>query len=303
MRPHVKVSPLLLSGHELDATNQIVLGAATMQELHKRLGDTVVVSYGAPKDAPVYVAPIHLTIVGTAALPAVGDPLSGHPSMGTGAIVSPGLEPLVMRKFLASPYRTLNGPKMVFVRFRPGVSNAAGLASLKKADDAGNKALYAVPDDQGKGDGVEPLAVQYPAEIENYRSIGDTPSILALGLAAGASIALGLTLTASVRRRRRELAMLRALGFTGRQLRSTIAWQASVAGVGGVIVGVPLGIVLGRWLWTLFARYINAVPEPTVPVLSLVVVSACALLLVNIVATLPAHSAARVSTAQVLRGE
>jgi hypothetical protein len=303
MATHAKVSPLPLSGHGLDANNQIVLGAATMQQLHKHLGDTVVASYGLAKDAPVYVAPIHLTIVGTAALPAVGDPLSGHPSMGTGAIVSVKLESSVMQKFLASPYPTLNGPKMVFVRFRPGVSNAAGLKSLKKVDAGGNKALYAVPDGQGKGDSVLPLAVQYPAEIENYRSIGDTPSVLAIGLAAGASAALGLTLTASVRRRRRELAMLRALGFTGRQLRSTIAWQASVAGVGGVVVGVPLGIVLGRWLWTLFARYINAVPEPTVPLFAVVVVSVCALLLVNIVAALPARSAARISTAQVLRGE
>jgi len=303
MATHAKVRPLPLSGHGVDATNQIVLGAATMQQLRKRVGDTVVVSYGAPKDAPVYVAPRRLTIVGTAALPAVGDPLSGHPSMGTGAIVSAGLEPPVMEKFLASPYPALNGPRMVFVLFRPGVSNAAGLKSLKKVDAAGNKALYAVPDGQGKGDSVSQLAVQYPAEIENYRSIGDTPSVLALGLAAGASVALGLTLTASVRRRRRELAMLRALGFTGRQLRSTIAWQASVAGLSGVVVGVPLGIVLGRWLWTLFARYINAVPEPTVPLFAVAVVSVCALLLVNIVAALPARSAARISTAQVLRGE
>ena len=303
MRPYTKVAPLLLSGHGVEANKQIVLGPATMQALHKRLGETVTVSYGSPKDYPVYVAPTQLTIVGTAALPAVGSPLSGHPSMGTGAIVSPGLEPTVMAKFLRSPYPTLNGPKMVFVRFRPGVANAVGLESLTSIDKAGNKALYAVPDGLGKGDSVEALPVQYPAEIENYRSIGDTPSVLALGLAAGASVALGLTLTASVRRRRRELAMMRALGFTGRQLRATIAWQASVAGVAGVVVGVPLGIVLGRWLWTLFARYINAVPEPTVPAVTVIVVSVCALILVNIVAALPAHIAARVSTAQVLRGE
>jgi ABC-type antimicrobial peptide transport system permease subunit len=223
--------------------------------------------------------------------------------MGTGAIVAFGLQPKVMAKFLKSPYPALNGPKMVFVRFRSGVSDAVGLQSIKNAVAAGNKALYAVPDGQGKGDSVEPLPVQYPAEIENYRSIGDTPSVLALGLAAGASVALGLTLTASVRRRRRELAMLRALGFTGRQLRATIAWQATVAGVAGVVVGVPLGIVIGRWLWTLFARYINAVPEPTVPAMTVILVSVCALVLVNIVAALPARIAARVSTAQVLRGE
>jgi hypothetical protein len=303
MRPYAKVSPLLLSGHGLQAANQIVLGPATMQALHKRLGETITVSYGSPKDYPVYVPPTQLTIVGTAALPAVGSPLSGHPSMGTGAIVAFGLQPKVMAKFLKSPYPALNGPKMVFVRFRSGVSDAVGLQSIKNAVAAGNKALYAVPDGMGKGDSVEPLPVQYPAEIENYRSIGDTPSVLALGLAAGASVALGLTLTASVRRRRRELAMLRALGFTGRQLRATIAWQATVAGVAGVVVGVPLGIVIGRWLWTLFARYINAVPEPTVPAMTVILVSVCALILVNIVAALPARIAARVSTAQVLRGE
>jgi ABC-type lipoprotein release transport system permease subunit len=302
-RTSAKVLPRLLSGHGLTGKRQIILGPTTMQELHKKLGDTVVISYGSPKSAPVYVAPTKLTIVGTAALPAVGDPLSGHPSMGTGGIVSQAMEPLSMRKYLASPYRTLNGPKMVFVRFRRGVSNAAGLASLKSVEAAGNKALYALPNGIGAGDSIEALPVQYPAEIQNYKSIGDTPSVLALGLAAGASVALGLTLTASVRRRRRDLAMLRALGFTGRQLRATIAWQASVAGVSGVVVGVPLGIVLGRWLWSLFARYIGAVPEPTVPVVIVVLVSLCALLLVNIVAALPARFAARVSTAQVLRGE
>jgi ABC-type lipoprotein release transport system permease subunit len=45
------------------------------------------------------------------------------------------------------------------------------------------------------------------------------------------------------------------------------------------------------------------VPAPTVPVLSVVVVALGALVLVNIVATLPGRSAARTSTAEVLRGE
>jgi ABC-type lipoprotein release transport system permease subunit len=114
---------------------------------------------------------------------------------------------------------------------------------------------------------------------------------------------LGLTLLASVRRRRRELAMLRALGFSRRQLRSTIFWQATVAGSSGVVLGVPLGIVLGRWLWTLFARYIDAVPEPTVPVVTVIAVAVSALVLVNVVAMIPGRTASRVSTAQVLRGE
>ncbi|MGC1420482.1 MAG: FtsX-like permease family protein [Acidimicrobiales bacterium] len=297
------VSPPILSGHGLEANDQIVLGAATMQELHKRLGDTVMASYGGPQDYPVYIPPRRLTIVGTATLPAVGSELTSHPSMGSGAIVPAGILPAAMAKFLHSPYPALNGPKMVFVRLKAGVSAATAMTFLKHVDAVGDKALYAVPDGLGEGDSLAALPVQYPAEIENYRSIGDTPAILALVLAGGACGALGLTLLASVRRRRRELAMLRALGFSRRQLRSTIFWQASVAGATGVVVGVPLGIVLGRWLWTLFARYIDAVPEPTVPVVTVIVIAASALLVVNLVAMIPGRNASHVSTAQVLRGE
>jgi ABC-type lipoprotein release transport system permease subunit len=76
-----------------------------------------------------------------------------------------------------------------------------------------------------------------------------------------------------------------------------------VNGLVGVAVGVPLGILLGRWLWTLFARYIDAVPEPTVPVTLIVIVALATMALANIVAALPGRSAAHTSTAQVLRGE
>jgi hypothetical protein len=298
-----KVSPPLLSGHEVDAVDQVVLGAATMQQLHEHLGGFVLASYGTRKDAPVYVPPTRLVIVGTATLPAVGTAMTLHPSMGTGAVISGRTVPPAMRRALKSPYSALNGPALVFVRLRSGASDAKALASLDKIAAVGDRVYAAVPDGRAAGESVVVEPVQYPAEIENYRSIGATPVVLALALTAGAIVALGLTLAASVHRRRRNLALLRALGFTSRQLMVTIAWQASVAGLVGVLVGVPVGIVLGRWLWTLFARYINAVPEPTVPVVSVVIVAVSALVLANIVAMLPGRTAAKTPTAQVLRGE
>jgi hypothetical protein len=300
---HAAVSPPLLSGHEVDADNQIVLGAETMQQLHEHLGGVVVVTYGTRKDAPVYVPPTRLTIVGTATLPAAGGSFSLHTSMGIGAIIAKGVEPATMRKFIASPYPTLNGPNLVFVRFRAGVSSSRALASLKKIAEVGDRAFLAVPNGAGAGDSLLVLPVQYPAEIENYRSIGGTPTILAFALAAGAVVALGLTLIASVRRRRRDLALLRTLGFTKGQLMSTVAWQASIFGFVGVVVGVPLGIVFGRWVWNLFARSIYAVPAPSVPVVSVAIIVVSALVLANLVAALPGLSAARTSTARVLRGE
>jgi ABC-type antimicrobial peptide transport system permease subunit len=137
----------------------------------------------------------------------------------------------------------------------------------------------------------------------NYRSIGSTPVILAVGLAAGALVALGLTLAASVRRRRRDLALLKALGFTRRQLSAAVAWQATVTAVIGAVVGIPIGVVIGRQLWTLFANSLNAVPDPTVPAVSVLLVGLGALVFANVVAALPGRSAARTATALVLRAE
>ena len=187
------------------------------------------------------------------------------------------------------------------VRLRSDVPTGVGLASLQRVAEAATKVMDADP--EGAGDTYGVLGVQRPAEIVNYQSTGDTPAILAAALAAGAVVALAITLAASVRRRRRDLALLKTIEFTSRQLAVTVAWQASVAAITGVIVGVPVGIALGRWLWDLFARDIYAVPEPSVPVLEVVVVALATLVLANLVAAIPGRMAARTSTALVLRAE
>jgi hypothetical protein len=66
---------------------------------------------------------------------------------------------------------------------------------------------------------------------------------------------------------------------------------------------VPLGIVIGRQLWTVFARNINAVPDPTVPAVTVILVALGALVFANVVATIPGRIAARTPTALVLRAE
>jgi hypothetical protein len=71
----------------------------------------------------------------------------------------------------------------------------------------------------------------------------------------------------------------------------------------GALVGVPLGIALGRYLWDLFARQINVIPEPSVPVLIVVLVVVGALVAANLVAAIPGRAAARVPAAALLRAE
>lgn len=223
--------------------------------------------------------------------------------MGTGALLPFSFFPPPLQQALQGPDPTLSGPGVALVRLRDGVDHAAGQADMQRIADAADRAFAAVANGGGGGNAVAVQPVQHPAEIVNYRSLGTTPALLDMGLAAGAVLGLGLTLTASVRRRRRDLAVLRTLGFTARQLAATVAWQASVVAIVGVVVGVPFGAAFGRWLWILFARQIYVVPQPEVPIFPLLLVVGAALVLANLVAAAPARIAARTHPAWLLRTE
>ena len=211
--------------------------------------------------------------------------------MGTGAILASSLIPALDRNPFDDP---IPGPNAILLRLQTGVSSALELRSLNAiAAATTNKANF----------GVIVQGVLRPAEIVNYRSLGATPIYLGAGLALGAVAALALTLVASVRRRRRDLALLKTLGFTGAQLAGAVAWQSTIAALIGAVVGVPVGIGIGRWLWDLFARSIHAVPVASVPVLTVVLIGVGALALANVVAAIPGRLAARTPTALLLRSE
>ena len=293
------VGPRILSGHGLDGPGQIVLGPATLAQLHKRVGDTVVVYLGS------VIRGARLQIVGTAALPTIGDTLGVHASLGTGALFATTVVPASV---FTTEYGPESGPNSIFVRLRPGTGQAAGLRSLQKIAAEYNRLAHSPQVLAHQGPSAlqiqaSVLPAQRPAEIVNYRTMGTLPVILAGGLAAGAVAALGLTLVASVRRRRRDFALLKTLGFTRRQLAAAIAWQSTVIIAIGLIVGVPLGIAAGRWLWLLFAGELSAVPDPVVPATSIALAALAALILANLVAALPGQAAARTRAALVLRSE
>ncbi len=97
--------------------------------------------------------------------------------------------------------------------------------------------------------------------------------------------------------------LLKTFGFTHRQLAAAVAWQASVVAVIGIVVGVPVGIIAGRWLWILFANAIDAVPYPSVSVVEVLGVAFGTIVLANLAAVIPSRMAARTPTALVLRAE
>jgi hypothetical protein len=299
------VAPPILSGHGLDAAHQVVLGAATLAQLHKHVGQDVTLSYGGPQDAPLYVPPTRLRIVGTGTFPAMGfaSTVSDHTSMGNGALLAVQALPKIFQQDLESgPVSSSSGPNLVMVRVRDGAPPAAALASLQRIATEANHVLASSPGGAA-ANVVVVQGVQRPAEIVNYKTIGLTPVVLVAGLALGAVAALALTLVSSVRLRRRDLALLKTIGFVRWQLAAAVAWQSSVAALVGIVVGIPLGVVAGRWTWDLFARQIYAVPYPTVSLLALFLAGVATLVLANVVAAIPARTAARTPTAVMLRAE
>ena len=140
-----------------------------------------------------------------------------------------------------------------------------------------------------------------PSDVNNLRQVESIPRTLAIVLAALALVVLLHALVATTRGRRRDLAVLRTLGFRRRQLSATIAWQATTIAAMGVIAGGCLGLVAGRLVWSGLARRIGVVDAPTVPVGLLLLIAAVALVVGNLAAAVPGRRAGRVRPAAVLR--
>jgi hypothetical protein len=279
--PQQAFTPTLVAGRSIQSPNEVVLGTATIVSLHKHIGDAISVGVNG-QTTP-------LTIVGTAVLPTIGVVHGEHTSLGVGALVALDQIP--------GASRNLNGVEnaggnAAFISFKPGTDVDTEIAALRDQAE-----VFAPFQDTI----VTPFS--RPAEIVNATQAGSAPALLAAALVTAAAVSLALALASSVRRRRFDLALLKALGFTRRQVGATVAWQASTTVVIAVLIGIPIGALLGRWAWIAFARELNVVPRPEVPIVALVVLVVGALVVANVVAMVPARTARRVRPAIVLRGE
>ena len=108
--PGASIAPPLLSGHAVNGPQQLVVGPATLADLHKQVGDTVEASYEGQHRT--------LRIVGTATFPAIGVNGSLHPSTGSGAVASTQI-------LHQSPDPVCGFPAdMMLIRMRPKVGAA-----------------------------------------------------------------------------------------------------------------------------------------------------------------------------------
>lgn len=271
------VYPPLLEGHAPRAADQVVFASKTLKELHRRVGQTVQVQNPAGK-------PITVHIVGRMISPSVGDLFTN--GMGEGGWVSGAVVREQQANEASEPSDT---PPTVFtlfaVRYAPGVSHAAAMASLRK--EFGATVLRQLPSE----------------DVINLQSVDGLPTLLA-GLVALLGLAtVGNALVSSVRRRGKDLAILKTLGFFRRQLMLVIAWQATSFSVLALLIGLPLGVVGGRWAWLIVASGIGSVSPPVVPLLSIAIVVPVTLLIANLLAAWPGYEAARTIPSAELRTE
>jgi ABC-type antimicrobial peptide transport system permease subunit len=261
----------LTSGRAPRDASEGAIGPATARELRVGVGDTVRV--GASNH--------RVKIVGEALFPS-----DVHAGFDQGLWLHP-------EGFVASaPPVDLEsdvGPaRLVAVRFSPDVPAATALAKLKRT--LGDSVLDVAPSD-------------VPVELTNLRNVRTLPVVLATFLALLAIAAMWHVLMTSARVRKREFAVLRAIGLTRRGTRSVLSSQATAIAAAGLIVGIPFGIVLGRITWSVVAGRVpleNVAPWPLIGIALLV---PAAVVIANVVALLPSRRAARLQPAQVLRAE
>jgi predicted lysophospholipase L1 biosynthesis ABC-type transport system permease subunit len=110
-------------------------------------------------------------------------------------------------------------------------------------------------------------------------------------------------LASSVRRRRRDLAILKVLGCRRAQVSRSVAWQANTIAAIAIVIGLPVGIAAGQLAWRRFANRLGVPPRPAVSALALVIVIVATVVLANLTALLLSRLPARTSASQALRRE
>jgi hypothetical protein len=82
-----------------------------------------------------------------------------------------------------------------------------------------------------------------------------------------------------------------------------VAWQATALAGTALLIGLPPGVIAGRWAWGLFAGAAGVSGHAGVPVPVLAATAAGVLALANLIAAWPGWRAARIRPALALRTE
>ncbi len=278
--------PLLLSaadGRLPAGRREIALGASTMRQARAQIGSLVRVDVTAPDGA---ARSARFRVVGLVSFPSD----FGTGGLGTGAALTTAgytaarcppspAQPQCRRAAAAHP------PDLVLVHGVPGPAGNAAVARHIR--------LY-------PGNASRPTV---PTALVNFGESANFPLLLGVVVTLCAASTLAHLLVVSVRRRRSDSGLLKALGFTRSQVAAVVFWQAATVAVAGIAFGVPLGLVAGRIVWRIFALNAGVVAVPVLPGWLIVAVSSGFLLAAIAIAIVPAAAAAKSPAGELLRTE
>jgi hypothetical protein len=268
-----EIELVVLAGHAPRTASEIALAPTTMNRLGLHIGDRVRVGTATTPN---------VRVVGKALLPE-----TSHTSYDQSAWMTAGGLAAALPADAASSGDFTED--YLLLRWKPHADSHAALARFQK---------LAGPDEPFESEGAT-----LPSAVTVLGDLRVLPFSLAIFFALLAIATVAHALVTTVRRRRADLAILRSIGFTKRDSRVAIAWQATLLAIAGLVVGVPLGILAGRLAWKQLANSFPLVYAPPIAVLSILLIVPIALIIANALAAGPAHAATRIRPASVLRTE
>jgi ABC-type lipoprotein release transport system permease subunit len=265
----------VLQGRAPNGADEVLVGTATLDRLDRAVGESL------PVTGMLGNVPRTLTIVGRGVFPEFIHP--AVPDSDTAAYNDFAL----LTEAGAQPFAADAGGEyfgVVLVRWAPGIDTATAASGI---DD----------------DSVTVASTTLPSNLENFTHVESFPLIVAAFLVVLAVVALTHALVTSVQRRARDLAVLKALGFVGSQIRATLAAQASTVASIGLVLGIPSGLVIGRLVWAVVARNLGVDDYIPIPLVAIVLTIPGAFILANLAAAVPARTAVRARVDVLLRRE
>ena len=271
-----------VAGHLPTDNGQIGLGGTTMRQAGVHLGSVVQVTVSLPSGVNRTVP---FQVVAQVSLPV----LAGNVSLGSGAVLTTaGYE-----NALCAPGLGQRGCRNAVLQETNGGGLLVSFVSGSPGRAAINHYLY-------RYQSIAALHVT-PTSLVNFGEAVNFPVIFGAMLALFGAATLAHLLAVSVSRRRREVGLLKVLGFVNRQVASAVSWQSTTLALVGIVVGVPLGVVAGRATWNAFADNLGAVPVSVVPVWLVCVLVAGVVVAANVLSVAPALVATRSRPGDLLR--
>jgi ABC-type lipoprotein release transport system permease subunit len=272
------LSFVVTDGRAPAGEREVAIGPATARQLAVAVGDEVTVS---PEPQAEGASPLRFTVVGMALFPH-----EVHSGFTEGVWMQP--RPLA-RLSPPTNFEDFEGVQQVAVlRWQDGVDAEESLASLQQDFSSTDR---------------EVTPADVPPELVNLEGVLDLPKILVGFLIALAIAALAHVLVTSVRQRRRDFAILRSIGFTRPMNATVVASHSTAVGLIGLLVGIPVGLVIGRLGWSWVADRVPLVDVAPVALTAILLTIPAAVLIANLVAAWPGRRAATLTPATVLRTE